>query len=74
MRFVLITKKRKGIKMKKTYKTPAVKKIDFIYDEQVNADSSVRYCAMTVWWSSIIGVCDNPKPWYDDSLHLVPAQ
>lgn len=59
--------------MKRTYKSPMVKKIDYTYDTQVVANSKPPlYCAMTAWTSETPGVCDNPKPWYDSSLHLSP--
>ena len=58
--------------MKRSYKKPLARKVDFSYDEQVVASSSEPwYCFFTVWQGpAAAGVCQNPEDWTGDQLYL----
>lgn len=58
--------------MKRSYKKPLARKVDFSYDEQVVASSSeTLYCFFTVWTGPAgLGVCENPEDWTGDQLYL----
>ena len=57
--------------MKRSYKKPMVKLVDFSYDEQVVAQSGTWYCFVTVWQGpEDLGICTNPEDWSGDQLYL----
>jgi len=60
--------------MKRAYKSPIVRKVEFQYSEQVNAASEEPwYCYVTIWKGpQALGICQNPEDWTGDILYLSP--
>ena len=60
--------------MKRSYKKPLARKVDFSYDEQVVADSQEPwYCFVQIWQGpQSLGICQNPNEWTGDQLYLNP--
>ena len=58
--------------MKKTYKKPSAKMINYCYDEQVVARSEEPwYCFVKIWQGpQSTGVCQNPNEWTGAPLYL----
>lgn len=60
--------------MKRTYKAPIAKLVDFTYDTQVNASSgNVEYCWGVIWKGSLQqAYCTNPGEWWGDPSYTNP--
>lgn len=61
--------------MKRTYKAPTAKMVDFKYDDQVVASSvEPEYCWGVIWKGPLnVGYCTNPGDWTGDPLYLNPG-
>ena len=59
--------------MKRVYKTPTAKLVDFKYDTQVTAESVVEYCWGVIWKGSMEErYCTNPGDWWGDPSYVNP--
>ena len=60
--------------MKRAYKAPMAKMVDFKYDEQVNATSpspTPWYCFVTIWQGPTpTSGCQNPNEWTGAQIYL----
>ena len=61
--------------MKRSYKAPMAKLVDFKYDDQVVASSAEEdYCWGVIWKGPLsVGICLNPGEWTGDPQYVYPT-